>query len=107
MAAVGTLLTRELRYSIPPICFQGLPLLESFRQGNKVDGLAALVEIEDGGEDFSMGLAIEIPFVHHLQDAVQGLIVQQNAAQDRDFRFETLGRKALCQKLHVFFTQTQ
>ena len=61
-------------------------------QGDEVDGLAALGQGEHGLEDGAVRVAVEIGRGHDLDDAVQGVGVEQDAAEDRLFGLQVLRR---------------
>src|SRR5205823_936271 len=61
---------------------------ERFRQGDDVDRLGVAGERENVAIDEAMRLAVEIFLVDEIADAIGGLVVEKQAAQDRLLRLD-------------------
>ena len=68
---------------------------ERLGDGDDVDRLASLVEVEDGGVDPAVGLAIEVGGPEEFGDLDDRVAIDQDGAQDRLLGLKTLRRKAV------------
>ena len=68
-----------------------IALLQLFGEGDGVDRLAGVVEVSNGRVDHLMGIAVEVFGAQEDDDVVEGLVVEQDAAQDAPLGFEVLG----------------
>ena len=69
--------------------------LERLRDGDDVDGLTALEQVDDGGVDPAIGLAIEVLGPQELGDLDHGIAVDEDRAEHGLLGFETLRRQAI------------
>src|SRR6187551_408052 len=69
--------------------------LERFRDGDYVDGLAALEEVEDRGIDPGVGLTIEVVRTKELGDLHDRVAVDEDRAEHRLLGLQALRRQTV------------
>ena len=69
--------------------------LEDLADGDDVDRLAPLVEIQDGGVDGAVVLAIEVVRLEELRDLDDRVLVDEQGTQDRLLGLDGLGRQTV------------
>ena len=76
---------------------------KKLRDGNDIDGFAAVIKIEHPLENSRVGLPVKIVRHQDIRHLVDGVIVHQYAAQDRLFRLKAVGRDLQLDRRRFFF----
>ena len=72
-----------------------IALLQFLGQGDGVDRPAGIVEVADGRVDHLVRIAVEVVGAKEHHNIMQGLVVEQDAAEHAALGFEVLGGQAI------------